>query len=80
VTEDGVGGVFHWGFCQAQLVDGAAYTCITTNPDLLDGIDSIADASYVIFSWTDDGTGNLTCTHIGSSTQSFYLAKQKGNF
>ena len=46
---------------------------------LLDGIQSIADNSFITFSWTDDGTGALTCTRIGSSTQSFYLPKIKSN-
>jgi hypothetical protein len=34
---------------------------------------STADFSFITFSWTDDGAGNLTCTRIGHSTQSFYL-------
>ena len=67
------------GFCQARLVDGETFTCFTFNKALLDGIQSIADNSFITFSWTDDGTGALTCTRIGSSTQSFYLPKIKSN-
>ena len=75
--DDGAGGFWYWGFCQAQLEEASSVTCITQNPELLDGIDSIADSSYVTFSWSDDGEGNLSCTRIGSSTQSFYLEKSK---
>jgi hypothetical protein len=70
---------FYQGFCQARLVDGETFTCFTNNKALLDGIQSIADNSFVTFSWTDDGTGSLTCSRIGSSTQSFYLPKIKSN-
>jgi len=75
--DDGAGGAFSTGFCQAQVEEASAVTCFTQNAALLDGIDSVADASYITFSWTDDGEGNLTCTRIGSSTQSFYLEKGK---
>jgi hypothetical protein len=67
------------GFCQARLVDGETFTCFTNNKALLDGIQSIADNSFVTFSWTDDGTGARTCNRIGSSTQSFYLPKSKSS-
>lgn len=78
--EDGAGGVVYYGFCQAQVLELEPVTCFTWNKALLDGIQSIADNSYVTFSWTDDGAGALTCTRIGSSTQSFYLPKDKPNF
>jgi len=78
--DDGAGGAFHTGFCQASLEEGVTYTCFTDNKALLDGIQMIADSSFVTFSWEDDGAGNLTCTRIGSSTQSFYLSKDKPNF
>ena len=70
---------FYQGFCQASLAEGETFTCFTNNKALLDGIQNIADNSFVTFSWTDDGTGALTCTRIGSSTQSFYLPKTKSN-
>ena len=76
-TDDGAGGVYYWGFCQAQLEEASSVVCLTTNPRILDGIDSIADSSFITFSWTDDGEGNLECTRVGSSTQSFYLRKVK---
>ncbi len=75
--EDGVGGVFYFGFCQAQLEEGAPVNCFTQNVDLLEGINLISDSSFITFSWNDDGNGGLTCWRIGSSTQSFYLSKQK---
>ena len=55
------------------------YRYFDSKDALLDGIQSIADNSFITFSWTDDGTGALTCTRIGSSTQSFYLPKIKSN-
>jgi hypothetical protein len=78
--DDGAGDAFYTGFCQASLEEGVTYTCFTFNKALLDGIQMVADASFITFSWVDDGTGNLTCTRIGSSTQSFYLPKDKPNF
>ncbi len=83
-TEDGIGGIFKFAFCQAQDADGDQVTCFTTNPDLVETIREINDTSYVQFSWSDDGAGNLTCTRMGFSTQSFYLDKHtkdnaKGN-
>lgn len=77
--DDGAGGAFYTGFCQASLEDEGSVVCFTQNTALLEGINSIADSSYITFSWTDDGEGNLTCTRIGSSTQSFYLGKGKNN-
>ena len=70
---------------KADQQRGMDITIVTTAKDnesakaLLDGIQSIADNSFITFSWTDDGTGALTCTRIGSSTQSFYLPKIKSN-
>ena len=78
--EDGAGGLFEFGFCQAEDADTESVTCFTTNADLLDAMDSTSDMSYITFSWNDDGQGNLTCSRIGFSTQSFYLGKEiKGN-
>lgn len=76
-VEDGSGGLFSWAFCQAEDADEEQVTCFTFNPDLVKTIREINDASYITFSWTDDGAGTLTCTRMGFSTQSFYLPKQK---
>ena len=67
--------VFAWGFCQATDADGDQKTCITENAELLNGIDSISDTSYITFAWDLDDN----CTRIGSSTQSFYAPKGKAN-
>jgi hypothetical protein len=78
VFETGVDNeTFTWAFCQASVAEEATTTCFTENPNLLEGINIISDHSYVTFSWEDDGEGNLTCTRIGSSTQSFYLPFNK---
>lgn len=78
--ETGTDTAFYTGFCQASLAEAGTITCFTTNKALLDGIQSIADTSFITFSWTEDEDGARTCTRIGSSTQSFYLPKQKPNF
>ena len=68
---------FRFGFCQADDDDGNFVVCSTENDTLVDTIQGIADHSYIQFSWVDDGNGNLTCTAIGISTQSFYIDKVK---
>lgn len=74
--DDGAGGVYSWGFCQAGLEEEGGVTCfVYDNPALLEGINVISDSSYITFSWDDDGEGNLTCNRVGASTQSFYLTK-----
>jgi len=78
-SEDGVGGVFQWGFCQASVEEGGSKNCTTTNVALLEGINVLSDSSFITFSWTDDGEDGLTCIRVGSSTQSFYLGKGKNN-
>ncbi|TQV76806.1 hypothetical protein FLL45_02285 [Aliikangiella marina] len=67
--------VINFGFCQAGIgeAEEERITCFTQNAQLLDGIKSIADYSYVTFSWDENGD----CTRIGNSTQSFYLPKVK---
>ena len=78
VFETGVGDeVTYYGFCQARLEEEVNVVCTTFNKNLLNAIKAISDHSYVTFSWSDDGTGNLTCTRIGNSTQSFYLPLNK---
>ena len=79
-TEDGSGGLFSWAFCQGEDRDGDSATCFTFNPDLVKTVREINSNSFITFSWTDDGAGNLTCTRMGFSTQSFYMDKHtKGN-
>ena len=76
-VEDGSGGLFNWAFCQAEDADTDTVLCTTTNPELVKTIREINDASFITFSWTDDGTGVLTCSSMGFSTQSFYLLKKR---
>ena len=76
-TEDGAGGTFRFGFCQAQEKGGESLTCFTFNDALIDEMRASNDFSFVSFNWTDDGFGNLTCTRVAFSTQSFYLDKVK---
>ena len=79
VEADGVS-IFNWAFCQAADEEGDSVTCLTYNPELVQTVREINDSSYVTFSWSDDGAGNLTCNRMGFSTQSFYLGKEvKGN-
>lgn len=75
--DDGLGFSFRFGFCQATTADGVAITCFTENTALLDEIRGLSSRSYITFSWEDDGSGNITCTRIGFSTQSFYLTTIK---
>ena len=70
---------FNWGFCQARVEEDVTIICQTTNQGLLDAIDSIGDSSFIIFRWAEEEDGSLTCTFIGTSTQSFYLGKGKIN-
>jgi hypothetical protein len=58
-------------FCQAGLgdTDAERITCFTTNPALVEAIQSIGDFSFISFRWDVDGN----CTNFGVSTQSFYL-------
>ncbi|MEO1243225.1 MAG: hypothetical protein AAFX54_15045 [Pseudomonadota bacterium] len=69
--EDGAGGVFSFGFCQARDADDVRGFCNTQNADLLDAIYASADYGFITFSWNEDGQ----CTRIGFSNQSFYLPK-----
>lgn len=79
--DDGFGGTFEFGFCQAQDEEVERGFCNTTNPGLTEAMGRLDGTSFVTFSW-DPNTGE--CTRVGSSTQSFYLDKhskgnQKGN-
>jgi hypothetical protein len=77
--DDTLGNAFRFGFCQASDAAGNAVTCFVFDDasPLLDEIRGISDSSFITFSWDDDGAGNLTCTRIGFSTQSFYITKPK---
>lgn len=75
ILDLGDGNTFTFGFCQATDAEGDQKTCLTENPELLNGIGSISDTSFITFSWDADDV----CTRIGSSTQSFYAPKGKAN-
>ena len=70
--EDGVGGIFSFGFCQSESAAGDRGFCNTQNPDLLDAISSSGEYGFITYSWNGDGE----CTRIGFSNQSFYLPKK----
>lgn len=74
--DDSMGNSFRFGFCQAGDADGNAVTCFTQNPNLLDEMRANASYGFITFAWDDDGAGNLTCSNVGFSTQSFYLPKK----
>ena len=67
--DDGLGGVFVFGFCQAQDANEVYAVCFTQNPSLIEAIHSITDFSFIRFNWDE----NDDCTRIGNSTQSLYL-------
>jgi len=67
--DDGAGGTFHFGFCQATDSTGVQGFCSTTRADLLEAMHATGDFSFVIFAWDVNGE----CTRIGTSTQSFYI-------
>lgn len=71
--DDGAGGVFETGFCQARMADGSpdgvSGFCNIFNAELLDTLRATSDFSFVTFSWNAFGE----CTRIGFSTQSFYI-------
>ena len=69
---DGMGGVFEFGFCQAEDRDGDRKICNSTDPALLDAISSSGEYGFISYSW--DATD--TCTRIGFSNQSFYLPEK----
>lgn len=69
--DDGAGGVFVFGFCQASTATEVVGFCDSENPALLASIGDQDDFSFITFGW--DAAGE--CTSIGNSTQSFYLPK-----
>ena len=68
-VDDGAGGVFHFGFCQATDAAGVQGFCSTDRADLLEAMHATGDFSFITFAWDVDGF----CTRIGTSTQSFYI-------
>ena len=75
--DDGAGGTFHFGFCQATDATGVQGFCSTTRADLLEAMHATGDFSFITFAWDVNGE----CTRIGTSTQSFYIPDffAKGN-
>lgn len=69
IFDDGFGGHFEYGFCQAEDADGERGFCATQNPEIVEAMKHSSDYSYLLFEWNDDGE----CIYVGSSTQSFYL-------
>ena len=78
-VDNGPGFTYSYGFCQAGLEEDVSYVCFTESPVLMEGMNLIAESSFITFSWVDDGEGNLTCNFVGSSSQSFYLPAGKPN-
>ena len=74
VFDDGAGGSFQFGFCQAADSEGVNAFCNTDNPALLEAMKSTADFSFVTFSFDEEGV----CNRIGFSTQSFYIPEGVG--
>ena len=74
--DDGAGGAWAYGFCQAEDAKGNRAFCSTENEDLLDAIEASADFGYVSFSWNEK---TEECTRIGFSNQSFYIPKSLGS-
>ena len=63
------GGADAYGFCQASDAKGVTAYCFTTNADLLDSFENVADYSFVTFNYDAEGQ----CQLVGVSTQSFYI-------
>ena len=69
VFDDGMGGSFSFGFCQATDSDGVEGFCSTQRADMLDAMKATSAFAFITFGWDANGE----CTRIGYSTQSFYL-------
>ncbi len=72
IFDDGAGGTFSFGFCQAEDRDGERAFCNSQDAALLDAISSSGDFGFITFSYDEDGV----CTRIGFSNQSFYLPEK----
>jgi hypothetical protein len=70
--DDGLGGVFVFGFCQAADAADVQGFCQTENANLIQSIADQDDFSFITFSWNAAGE----CRSIGNSTQSFYIPKK----
>lgn len=73
--QDGAGGIFSFGFCQATDAAGENIICSTEDAGLLDAISSSGDYGFITFSWNEADE----CTRIGFSNQSFYLPAKLGS-
>lgn len=71
--QDGAGGYFTFGFCQAEDAAGDEILCTTEDAGLLDVISSSGDYGFITFSWNPT---TLECSRIGFSNQSFYLPRK----
>ncbi|HSC05366.1 MAG TPA: hypothetical protein VLD59_00915 [Steroidobacteraceae bacterium] len=69
--EDGLGGVFEYGFCQASTATAVVGFCETENPGLIASVGDLDDYSFITFAWNAAGI----CQSIGNSTQSQYIPK-----
>lgn len=63
------GSYMNWGFCQARDADETEGFCETEDPQILDIMKAASAYSFITFQWDAEGE----CTHIGFSTQSFYI-------
>ena len=68
-NDDGAGGVSGFAFCQAGDLEGDQVVCVTTNPGLIERMESISAFSFVTFQWNED----FDCIRMGYSTQSLLL-------
>lgn len=68
-VDDGAGGTYEWGFCQASDAAGVRFTCFTEHAELIESMRATSDFSFLTFGWDADGQ----CTRVGFSTQSFYI-------
>lgn len=74
VFDDGAGGSFSFGFCQAGDSEGNEFVCFSQNANLLDSIRAGSAYAFISFSWNEAEE----CTRIRFSTQSVYLPIKKG--
>lgn len=72
IYDDGAGGSWYYGFCQARDASGVQSFCATERADLLDIMKATSDYSFITYTWNSAGE----CTHIGFSTQSFYIPEK----
>lgn len=55
------------GACQAQNAAGRTVACVTSNPKLLEVVQSATDYSFILFAWRADGSCR-TIRHTNAST------------